>query len=257
MEWFAKPFMMLGDFWGLTLLSAVVGVLILVLVGLSTPQSLVEKARNKMASAIYEIRLYLDSPKRIILSQGRLIASSFGYVLAMLPAFLLMSIPIWILYLQLEPRLGMDPLEIGEQAVLSVHTGDANAGSTVELLPSDSFEVGGKVENSAGETHFQIMPKAAGLHVLEVKTSLGTLAKKIAVGKGHMVYPDRSSGSHYWGEAWGTEKRLIPKADGASQISIGHPASSRRFLGMPWWIYSLIVMTLAAFGLKDKLGITL
>jgi hypothetical protein len=65
-EYLLVPFDAMPRFWALTVLSVASGVLMLWVVGKTTPQRRVEIARARMASAIYEMRLFLDSPGRIL-----------------------------------------------------------------------------------------------------------------------------------------------------------------------------------------------
>jgi len=119
MEGILTPFDYLGPFWGLTLLSILSGAGLLWVVGKTTPQKRVEKSRNQMDSAIYEIRLFIDSPKRVGISLVRLMTNSVLYVAYMMPAFVILALPMALMILGLETRHGMEPVSVDKAIVVT------------------------------------------------------------------------------------------------------------------------------------------
>jgi len=120
MEGLMRPFDMLPPMLGLCLLSLLTGIGVLWVVGKTTPQQTVKHARDRMDSAVYEIRLFLDSPKRVVLSLGRLIFNSVVYIASMLPAFIILAIPLGMMALSLESRYGLAPLQQNTPVVVQV-----------------------------------------------------------------------------------------------------------------------------------------
>ncbi len=257
-EGILTPFDALGPFWGLTLLSILSGIFMLWVVGKTTPQKRVEKARNQMDSAVYEIRLFLDSPVRVLLSLWRLIINSLLYIAYMMPAFVILAIPLGIMFLGLETRHAMDPIEVNRPFVATVELADGVDGS--------KLVVGGEgIEVTAPPLYVKSEQK---VYVRLVAKTVGTLEASFAIDKpvtkeivtdpdAVQMSPDRASGFDLF-VSYGPESRL---EDGQiTAIGVVHPVNEdTRYLGiaMPWWVWWLLLMMIAAFALKKPMGVTL
>jgi hypothetical protein len=75
-------------------LSAPVGVLALWIFGKTTNQKLIRAAKDAMAASVYEMRLFIDSPKRILLAQARLLWWSGRYTALTLVPLAIMALPV-------------------------------------------------------------------------------------------------------------------------------------------------------------------
>ncbi len=252
------PFDLLGPFWGLTLLSLLSGIGMLWVVGKTTPQKLVERARNRMDSAIYEIRLFIDSPKRVVISLGRLISNSFLYIAAMLPAFVILSVPLAFMYLSLEVRHGFDAMPLNQPFVVSVQLADGVDGRTVSFTPDDGIEVTSEPLYAKSSQTVYVRGIATKAISSFVHVDVGGRAESkriVADPNAEQMAPDRASGMDLF-VSYGSEARL----DGPiTAISVTHPTKDGRYLGisMPWWGWWLLLMMIAAFGLRKQMGVTL
>lgn len=252
------PFDYLGSFWGLTILSLLSGVGMLWVVGKTTPQKRVEHARNQMDSAVYEIRLFLDYPKRVVVSLGRLMLNSVFYVLYMMPAFVILAIPLTVMYLHLDTRHGMEAIATNEDFVVSIELANGVDGRSLAVTPSEGLEITAPPLYVANKKAVYLRAKASKVGELMLSLDLDghTLTKTIVTDPtATQMTPDRSSGLNAW-LSYGPEATL----DGPiTAISITHEPRDRDYLGitMPWWLWWLLLMMIAAFGLKKQLGVTL
>ena len=114
------PFDMMPRRLGLVMFSVVTGLLLLLLVGKITPQNRLKHAREQMSSAIYELRLFLDSPRRIFMAQARLVLWSLNYLAFLLPAFVVLLPVLALLYGPLEVRYGLQPLRADQTVLVRV-----------------------------------------------------------------------------------------------------------------------------------------
>ncbi|WP_428267420.1 hypothetical protein [Haliangium sp.] len=265
-EYLLKPFDALPPFWGLTLVSIVSGVFMLWVVGKTTPQRRIEVARARMASAIYEIRLFLDSPKRIVLSQGRLLAWSFAYVGYMLPAFFLLSLPLGPLYLHLETRHGLAPLPVGAPIVVTV---TMEPGRDLGAVAVGDLPEGVRVTAPAvrvpdeDRVYLRLVIDQPGTYELPIRVGDAVVEKRLAAdpaaaAAGAPMFPERTRGGALLA-SFGHEDP-VPADLGVAAIAVTHPESIRSYLGMsgPWWAaYWLIVATIAALALRRPMGVTL
>jgi hypothetical protein len=251
------PFDWLGPFWGLTLLSLLSGVFMLWVVGKTTPQALVERSRNRMDSAIYEIRLFLDSPKRVFISLGRLISHSLLYVAFMLPAFVILALPLTFMYLGLETRHGMEPIAANQPFVISVDLADGVDGSNITYTTSDGLEITAPLlyVPSQQAVYLRGNLKTPTTEYLGLTVD-GLRVDKEIVGDSSAVQmaPDRASGIDLF-ISYGPEEVLGGKVTG---IRVPHEMTDNEYLGIQRWCWWwLLLMMIAAFGLKKRLGVAL
>lgn len=259
LEGILMPFDWMGPFWGLTLFSLASGVFMLWVVGKTTPQKRIESSRNKMASAIYEIRLFLDSPKRVLISLGRLLYSSFAYVGWMLPAFVVLILPLGLLYLHLEVRHGLDALPTGRPFVVAVDLAEGAKGRSLKVPgEQDGLEITAPpvVVEDEGRAFLRVVAREKGVLKLRFEVEGATVTKSIVTDpEALQMAPERSSESGLW-LSFGSEERL----DGpVSAISVLHPARDTRYLGiaMPWWVYWMVLSMVAAFGLRKPMKVAI
>ena len=78
----------------LTVVSAVTALAMLLIVKRVSPQAHIARARDRMAACIYEMRLFLDAPGRVLRAQARLFGWTAIYLAALLPAALVMTPPL-------------------------------------------------------------------------------------------------------------------------------------------------------------------
>ena len=259
MEGLLTPFDWLGPAWGLSLLSILSGIGMLWVVGKTTPQKLVERSRNKMDSAVYEIRLFLDYPKRVLISLGRLMGNSLLYVAYMMPAFVILALPLGLMYLGLETRHGMDAIELNQPFVVSVQLADGVDGRKLSISPSEGLEVTAPPMYVPSEqmVYVRLEAKKETSGTLQVATLGGPAVEKLIItdpGATQMA-PDRVSGAELF-LSYGPEAEL---GGAITAIRVDHPPKDNSYLGipMPWWLWWLILMMVAAFGLKKPMGVAL
>jgi hypothetical protein len=255
-EYGLAPFDALSPLWGLTVLSILTGGIMLWVVGRTTPQRRIEVARARMASAIYELRLFLDSPRRIFAAQGRLLLWSGAYTAFMVPAFLILSVPLGFLFLHLDVRYGQMPLPLNTPVAVKI----AFEGQHVPDLQVENVTRGLQVTApllrvpDEGLAYLRVSMTEPGRHELTLRTEAGLVTKQLSAA-GVPVAPERSRGvGLLW--SYGHEPPL-PSSSGISAVSVSHPAAPQSWLGftMPWYVFWLVIATLVALALKRPMGV--
>jgi hypothetical protein len=256
MELLLWPIDHLPPLLGLTLVSIVTGIVLLWLVGKTTPQKLVGRARDRMSSAIYEILLYLDSPGRVFRAQGRLLTGSLVYLATMLPALLVAAIPLGLLFLHLEPRYGLSPLEIGKPIVVKAELESNADGERVEVRDGTGVKVAGPplyLKNDH-KLYTRVVPLAGKDQRLTFQVGDKTIEKSLRAGATDQPAPERRQGlATLWQIG---DEAPLPQA-GITAITFAHPENPRSFLGMPWWLYWLLVATIAAILLRNRFDVAI
>jgi hypothetical protein len=266
----------LGPLFSLTVLSCVTGALMLWIVGKTTPQTRLERARARLAAAVYEMRLFIDSPGRVIRAQGQLFSWFAWYMALLLPAFVLLSIPLGLFLLHLETRHGLDALPVGEPIIMRVELAPGVSGYDVSAGPV-SQEPGADqavrvtapplyIEDE-NRVYFRLEVDAAhgpGEYAvgIAVKTAAEAgetrVEKRISADPGaDAVFPERRSGWAAWYQL-GYEPPL-PDGGPITAIILEHPDKRQTWLfwGAPWWLYWLLISTIVALALRRPLGVVI
>lgn len=269
-EWSLLPFDALPAWLGLTLISVLSGAAMLWVFGKTTPQARLATARDRMAASVYEIRLYFDSPRRALAAQGRLLGWSLAYTALMLPAFVVLALPLGLLYLHLETRYGLEPLPTAEPLIVRVALDEDAALDGQQVAAASEQPAGVRITAPAlyvAHEHrvylrLELDPAAAeATQPIELAIDVaGTpVSKRLSTSSTHgPLVPERARGlTLLW--SMGHEDPL-PGDSGVRSIALEHPAiDDDRWLGlaMPWWAFWLIVATIAALALRKPMRVVL
>jgi hypothetical protein len=257
------PFDILPRKLGLLAFAVVTGLLMLLLVGKVTPQGRLKHAREQMSSAIYELRLYLDSPRRIFVAQGRLVLWSLNYLAYLLPAFALLLPILALLYAPLEVRYGLAPLatetdalvriDLREPLPASAEQAKVDGGTTVKLAAPPVLLADERA------LYLRVEISERGLHRVRIEAPGWQVEKRISAEArtdGEVSAERRSGLAHLF--ALGNEPPL-PSDGPVSAVVVSHESRNQSFVGleMPWWVFWLVVATVVALAFKKRLGVTL
>jgi len=261
-DWVILPFDYPGGVVGLTVFSVLSGVGMLWVMGKTTNQAGMEQARERMLASVYEIRLFLDSPRRVLSAQGQLFLWNARYIGHMLPAFVILLPPLVLMYMPLDIRYGWEPLPIGESVMIVVDIEEGADGQLLEVAVDESSGVRitspllyapderkvylrGEVSREAGNT-------------LALRMGDSLVTKELwGASDRSFVSPECASGfAHLW--AIGMEE---PIADGSgiAAIVVEHEPRMMNVVGipMPWWVYWLVVSVIAALAMRKPMGVVL
>lgn len=238
-----------------TAVSVITGALMLLVIKWTSPQRRVERARSQIAAAIYEVRLFLDSPLRVVKAQGRLLGNSAIYIGALLPAMVVMSLPMGLLYLQLDLRHGFEPAPVGEPVVVEVAI-DGELPATVAIDPADWGQVTAPPvrDPAGGSVYFRLQVGEPGAHIMKVIAGDQAIDKRVVAGVDAAVSPERVRGAAMW---WAATAESPIGAGAIRAVRIDHRGARRDLLGVPWWLLWLILATAAAFALRRPMRVVL
>lgn len=252
------PFAWLPATLGLGAFAVASGAGMLWVLGKTTDQRRLERARDRMVSAVYEVRLFLDTPGRVLRAQLRLLGASAVYVGFMLPALLVLAPPLLLLVPQLELRFGLGPLRAGEDALVRLDLAEGTEGPSVTVVETPGVRPTAPLLHVEDERalYLRVRIDEPGTRSLRVRVGGHDVEKLLVAGPTtRSVSAERSSGLRD-ALALGTEPSLAAQ-DGLTRIRVQHPAPPGRFLGarMPWWLYWLAITMLTALALRRRMGV--
>jgi hypothetical protein len=239
----------------LAIVAALTALVMLAVVRRTTPQRLVVRARSRIAASIYEMRLYLDDPRAVLAAQGRLVGWSAVYLACILPAAIVLVVPLGLLYLELEVRHGLAPFAPPADVVVRVELADPRSSPDVVVEPLGTAAVTAVVRSPVeGAVYARVAIARPGTHHVIARLGRDAVAKQIVADPGAaVVVPERRGGiARLW--TLGTEPP--PASDAIVGVSVQHPERDAR-LPVPWWAYWLGLSIGFALLLRRRLGVAL
>jgi hypothetical protein len=114
------PFSHLDPMWGLSFVSILSGVGLILLFKAASPQQAIGAVRRRMGSQALGMLLFMDSPSNVLKLAGGLIWSNFRYLALVVKPLLVIAVPFLLVYSQLEARYSREPLGPGLTTTVTV-----------------------------------------------------------------------------------------------------------------------------------------
>jgi hypothetical protein len=115
-----KPFQLLPPLWGLMWISALSGVMMILVFKKASNQHAIAVLRKKMGSRALGMLLYLESPPTVLKLAGGLFTDNFIYLWHLLRPMLIVSVPFVIIAAQLDARYSTVPPETDLPSTVTV-----------------------------------------------------------------------------------------------------------------------------------------
>jgi len=263
------PFAGLPGWVGLFALGALFGVAALVAMKYTTNPRRVTAFKERSQGHILAIKLFRDSFSVVIGSLAKAILWSGGYLTEQFKPMLLLLVPFALLFAQMEMRLGLRPLDVDKEVLVTVEVDAARVpGLDVALeLPAGVVQARPAVrEPSKSRVVLALVPKTAGRH--EVRFRVGSEVQVKTFDAGDLpgiprVSPVRSA--DFWDQLLYPAEPGFSSASAFRRISYALPVRPLPFLGLDLSFGSeagmmlvFLVLTIAvAFALKDVFGVTI
>ena len=243
-----------------TIVSAVVGVVLLLIFKYTSNQKAIEGVRNKIKANILALRLFKDSLSVTFQSVGRLFQAAGMLLLHALRPMLIMVVPVSLIVAQLGLWYQARPLEPGESAVMIMKLrGDQGSEwPKVALEPTAAVEVktGPVRVLSKREIYWVVEAHEIGERGLVFQVGQDSVRKQIAVGGGFVPVSVTKPG-------WGClsilrhpRERAFGLDASVESITIEYPDRLSWNSGTDYWLVYFFVASMAfAFILKPVLRV--
>jgi hypothetical protein len=255
-----KPITILPAWLSLTVISAGLGVLMLILFKHTSNQAAIGKVRDAIKAHLLAMKLFKDNIPVVLKSQVKILLSAFLLLVHSFRPMGVMIIPFSLLLGQLGLWYQSRPLSPGEQAVVTVQlaASDADPMPQVSLQPSAaaSVLVGPVHVPAKRQVFWQIQANEAGEHLLTFQAAGEQVQKELAVGNGLMSVSITRPGLKVMDVILHPAEKPFDKASPIQSISIGYPDRPSKVTGTDFWIISLFVISMAvAFLVKPFLNV--
>jgi hypothetical protein len=254
------PLGMLPGWLSATIVAAVTGVVLLVIFKYTSNQSAIKRVRDDINANLLALKLFKDSARVAIVSQGRVFSGALKLMVLALVPILVMALPVCLLWGQLSLWYQRRPLQVGEEAVITLALNQVQSSSwpSVTLAPSDAVEVvtGPVRVLSKREVCWNVRGVQNGTHRLDFQVGDLAAGKEVAIGDGIMRVSKLRPGWHFTDILENPSEPPFGPDSPVQAINIDYPARSSWTSGTDWWvIYWFIVSFIAALCFHRPLNV--
>jgi hypothetical protein len=245
-----------------TIVAAVLGLVMLVVFKYTSQQRAIRRVRDDIKAHLLALKLFPDSLSVTFRAQGRILRGAAALLLLAIVPMLVMIVPVSLLFGQLSLWYQLRPLQVGEEAVVTVQLdGQPDAAwPDVKLEPTPAADVvSGPVRlSSRREICWNLKANQDGYHRLQLRVDGQPVEKQLAVGSGFMRVSEERPGWHW------TDILLQPaeppfRPDSPVQaIRIAYPDRPSWTSGTDWWlVYCFAASMFFALCFKPLLKVNL
>jgi hypothetical protein len=211
-------------------------------------QRAIKRARQQIRSNLLAVKLFHDNPWVGLRAQVAALLGAFKLLLPALVPILAMLLPVTLLLGQIALWYQARPLQIGEEAVITLKLDARAAEAKVVLEPNDAVEdVSGPVRAvSQNEICWNLRAKQNGSHTLVFRVNDHEVQKELAIGDGYQRVSLRRPD-------WDWSNALLHPAESPFRpdspvrlIEIQYPERSSWVSGTDSWLYYWFIVSLVA-----------
>jgi uncharacterized membrane protein (DUF106 family) len=251
------PFRGLGPWPGLIAVSLLTALLMLEVYKLTSNQTAIRRAKDRIKAHLLEMRLYKDNMRVTFRAQGAILKANLAYMGANLKPLAVMIAPLVLILAQLSLWYDRAPLPTGEETLVKVRLDKTVDPLTLDLglETPPGIEVTSPVVRSSDEHEAVWRIKAVAPGSGRVVVRLGRLAveKTIIAGGPALarVSPLASRGS-FWKRVLFPGEPPLASSTPVRSVEVLYPAARLAAfgLGVHWLVAYLVLSVVFGFALK-------
>jgi len=239
----------LPAFAALAVFSVFTAVLSLVVVRWTSDQKAIRRVKNLMGAHVLEVRLFPDQLNVVARAYIRLLGNTLLYLRYTLVPLIVLSLPLLILFVQIDSFFGRAPLKPGQVFLVRVTLQTMDPLNDPFLrLPSGLVQSAPPVHiPSEREVDWRVQAQQPGRFVLQVVLQGSEFSKKVIAGSGLTRITSERKRGGAWQQVIHPGEPPLPQSGLVDQIQIQYP--TRVFHFRTWtteWLVPYLTMTLAA-----------
>jgi uncharacterized membrane protein (DUF106 family) len=244
-----------------TLVAGITGVLLLVVFKYTSNQRAIKRVKDDINANLLALKLFKESVSVALRAQGSILRSALRLMLLAVMPMLVMVVPVLLILGQLSLWYQSRPLQVGEDAVVTLKllAGEADR-PEVELQPTEAVEVlvGPVFVPSKREVCWKIKAGRAGYHQLAFHVGKEIGEKELVVGDRFMrvssLRPDRSLSDVLMYPA----EKPFDRGSAIQSIAVDYPTRSSWTSGADTWvIYWFAVSMVFGFAFRRVLNVNM
>jgi len=242
---------------GITVISAVAGVVMLVAFGRLSNQEAIGDAKDDIKANLLALKLYKDQIHVTWTAQWRLLWAILRLQRYMLVPVLVLLPPMVLALAQMGVRYQWRPLRAGERTIVKLRLTNANhQPQRVALDPNPGFaaEVGPVL--GGGEYAWRIKGNEAGRHRLMFHVDDRQLEKELVVGDALVRVGAERTARRWTAQLLHPVEAVIPDGISAESVTVLYPGRDSWVYGANYWVlYFFVVSMAAAIVLRPVFGV--
>ncbi len=248
-DYLLVPFSAFSPGWGLTVVSLISGVVLLLIYGKISNQKAIKNAKRNIYGCLLESLLFRHDLKLALSSQAKMFGHGLVYFLLAVPPILILMVPCVLILAQLNLRYDVRGLNVGEQAVLSLKLDKKSVLYGVSLQVPDGLRATPalRVEES-GEVFWRVDALKLGTHevALNVEPLNTVIKKEVVVGSDAGIKLQTHTYRDWWFNLLYPGSSMLSKlALPISALTLTYPARSYMFLGMHFhWLVAFLILSI-------------
>lgn len=240
-----------------SIISAVVGVLALVIYKYTSNQKALGEIWDKIKGHLLGLILFKDSIAITLKFQWKLFLNLLLLLLHLLKPMAFMIIPVSLILAQLGQWYQAKPLEIGDDCLVTVQASDEVL-TNIWLKTSEGFEVtaGPVAMPDVGQICWKVEATQDGTHMMNFKAGSDEFTKKLVVGEGLRKLGFAKAGNDLGAVFMNPSEKPLPVDSAIKSIKIGYPHRQSKTAGTDWWMgYFFVISLIAALAIKPALKV--
>jgi uncharacterized membrane protein (DUF106 family) len=246
--WLLAPIAVLPGWLSNTIISAVTGVLLLLIFKYTSNQLAIGRVRNEIKANMLALKLFKDSVSVTLKAQGHIFGGSLRLLFYAIRPMLVMILPVILLLAQMGLWYQARPLRTGEQAIITMKlNGDIDTAwpqVDIKSTPAAKVITGPVRAFNTREICWEIEAQQNGSHNIVFQVDHQQIEKELAIGPGFMRVSTKRPGWH-WTDVlmhpW--EKPFRPDSI-VNSITITYPDRISINSGTDWWVIYFFIASM-------------
>jgi uncharacterized membrane protein (DUF106 family) len=231
-----------------TIISAVTGVLLLIIFKYTSNQKAIGRVRDSIKANLLALKLFKDSLAVTFKSQGRVFKGAFMLLFYSVRPMLVMIVPVSLLLAQMALWYQARPLRVGEEALVTMQLNN-NIGSVwpvvdVSSNPAAEVTAGPVRVLNKRQIYWQIQALENGEQRITFQAGQQQVEKKLAVGEGFKPVSAQRPGWHWSNILMHPYEKPFAPDSVIQSISIDYPDRLGRISGTGWWLVYFFVASM-------------
>jgi len=257
---FLAPVASVQGWLSITVISAVLGVFLLIIFKYTSNQKAIGRVRDDIKANLLAVKLFKDSFSVTFRSQGRVFCASFKLLFYSIVPMLVMIVPVILIMAQMSLWYQARPLQPGDEPVIVKLKLNDNLDTlpqvVLESLPAARTMIGPVRVFNKKEIFWKIKPVDEGNHNLIFHIGDRRYEKQLAVGEGFMRLSPKRPGADFADILLYPLEKPFTSDSPVHSISIDYPERDSRIYGTDWWIvYFFVASMVFAFLFKPLIKV--
>jgi uncharacterized membrane protein (DUF106 family) len=256
-----RPLSGLPPLAGLSVVSLVTAVIMLLVVRRTSDQRGLDEVKRKIHASLFEIRLFNDDLRAIFRAQAEMLGHNLTYLRLSLVPMLWMIVPFVLVVAQLQFQYGYDGLQPGRPVLVTAHlrSSMASPAAALESLAGICADSEAIWFPAAQDLVWRITPEASGDYQLRLNVGGQVVTKTIHVSTRVARRSPSRLQAGFVNEVLYPAEPPLPPASPITAISVGYPERDIDVFGwrMNWMIVFFVLSIVFAFALRKPFGVTI